>query len=899
MGVAASRRGFEGLVAIAIGLLPALVQPITAGAVTSTGTLFGVTGQSWTTLSRIDPGTGTITPIAQLAGPDNDQITSLTGDPATHRIFAIHTTVTPGPKITVTTSFIVTINSLTGAFTSSPPPSVFVGSIKYDTSSNILYGITYSPTGQSLVRLDPSTGAATTVASFPSIDPVSMSMEVASGTNTVYINREPRPNVLPPPPPTSQVLTVNTLTGAVTTSPVLNRTTVSITYDTAANKLYGATECCPRDLVQIDPVSGAEQVIGNIHATGQQIFGKMATDSATHTVLADVQFQGTGFTWEDHIVSIDTVTRLATVGPAIPAGNIGALYFEGATPLLATTGTLFGIAGHQEALAKIDLGTGTVTRIAQLAGPDNGQVGSLTGDPATHRIFGIRTSVSGVPPAIAMKNEILTINSQTGTFTVSPPVNAPISEAKFDTSSNTLYALTYKSLVRVDPTTGAFTTVALFSNPTSGILSMEVAPGTNKIYISNMTMSFSMPPSPPSPPTTQILTVNTLNGTVSTSPVLSRAIRSTAYDTSTNKLFGATECCPRDLLQVDPVSGTETFVSSINNSNGQIFGFHMATDSASHTVFGLVATPITWLTAENHIVSINNQTGTSTISPTLSEGVGAMYFETAGTPPDTSPPTTSIALSPAPNGAGWNNTDVSVNLSATDPDGVADVATVQYSAAGAQTIAPTVVAGSTASFTLTAEGVTTVTYFAKDKAGNTEAAHTQVVRIDKTPPTVTYTGNATTYTIDQTVSITCTAVDPPNANGTAGSGLALSTCVNVSGPAYSFPLGSNTFSASATDVAGNTGSGSTTFTVQVTFAGLCNLTVQFIQSSAAFQTLPEPAQAQADRLCRLLERADLASDPEKKAKLIEHYQKALPLLVKFTFLTADQSAILLTLSQAL
>jgi hypothetical protein len=330
------------MVGIAIGLLLALVQPITAGAVTSTGTLFGVTGLSWTTLSRIDPGAGTITPIAQFAGPDNDQITSLTGDPATHRIFAIHTTVTPGPKITVTTSFIVTINSLTGAFTSSPPPSVFVGSIKYDTSSNILYGITYSPTGQSLVRLDPSTGAATTVASFASTSPVSMSMEVVPGANTVYINSETLSFALPPPPPTSQVLTVNTLTGSVTTSPVLNRTTRSITYDASANKLYGATECCPRDLVQIIPTSGAEQFIGNIHGTDQQRFGNMVTDSASHTVLADVQFQGTGFTWDDHIVSINTVTRLATAGPAIPAGSIGALYFEPtATPPVTSTGTLY------------------------------------------------------------------------------------------------------------------------------------------------------------------------------------------------------------------------------------------------------------------------------------------------------------------------------------------------------------------------------------------------------------------------------------------------------------------------------------------------------------------------------------------------------------------------------
>ncbi len=89
---------------------------------------------------------------------------------------------------------------------------------------------------------------------------------------------------------------------------------------------------------------------------------------------------------------------------------------------------------------------------------------------------------------------------------------------------------------------------------------------------------------------------------------------------------------------------------------------------------------------------------------------------------------------------------------------------------------------------VTAEGVTTVNYFAKDIAGNTEAAHTQAIRIDKTPPTVTYTGNAGTYTVDQTIAITCTAADPHNANGTPGSGLASTTCANVNAPAYTFPL---------------------------------------------------------------------------------------------------------------
>jgi len=265
---------------------------------------------------------------------------------------------------------------------------------------------------------------------------------------------------------------------------------------------------------------------------------------------------------------------------------------------------------------------------------------------------------------------------------------------------------------------------------------------------------------------------------------------------------------------------------------------------------------------------------------------------------DKTPPVTSIALSPAPNAAGWNKADVTINLSATDPDGIANVDTIQYSAAGAQTIAPTVVTNSSASFTVNAEGVTTITYFAQDQAGNTEAAHTHVIRIDKTPPAITYTGNAGTYTVDQTIAITCTAADPPNANGTSGSGLASTTCANVNAPAYTFPLGPNTIAATATDVAGNVGTASTTFTVQVTSSSLCILTTRFIGSSPASHSSPALAEAQGDRLCKLLSLAQLAPGPAKNV-LVAAYQQGLTLLVGMGLLTPGQAAILLTLSQAL
>ena len=51
-----------------------------------------------------------------------------------------------------------------------------------------------------------------------------------------------------------------------------------------------------------------------------------------------------------------------------------------------------------------------------------------------------------------------------------------------------------------------------------------------------------------------------------------------------------------------------------------------------------------------------------------------------------------------------------------------------------------------------------------------------VIKRDATKPTVTYSSHPASYTVDQTVNITCTAAYP-----TPGSGLASTTCANITG----------------------------------------------------------------------------------------------------------------------
>jgi hypothetical protein len=77
---------------------------------------------------------------------------------------------------------------------------------------------------------------------------------------------------------------------------------------------------------------------------------------------------------------------------------------------------------------------------------------------------------------------------------------------------------------------------------------------------------------------------------------------------------------------------------------------------------------------------------------------------------------------------------VTVHLAGTDEAGGSGMKELSYSATGAQPIAATVVPGDAADVAITAEGITTLTFFSTDNAGNVEPAQTLVVRIDKTAP---------------------------------------------------------------------------------------------------------------------------------------------------------------------
>jgi hypothetical protein len=195
------------------------------------------------------------------------------------------------------------------------------------------------------------------------------------------------------------------------------------------------------------------------------------------------------------------------------------------------------------------------------------------------------------------------------------------------------------------------------------------------------------------------------------------------------------------------------------------------------------------------------------------------------------------------------------------------------------------------SATLPLPAITTLSRVGRDGAfvAGGETGSPGTIRPDTTAPTVTYGGNAGTYTVDQQVSIACAAADEPQ-----GSGIASTTCADVTGPAAGFGLGTHAFSATATDNAGNTGSGSGQFTVTVTPASLCALTGRYVRDSAKYQHLTTRQQATVDKTVQALCAANLTpikatTKPTQKKVLIALYKLGVSALAADGWLTKAQA----------
>lgn len=183
---------------------------------------------------------------------------------------------------------------------------------------------------------------------------------------------------------------------------------------------------------------------------------------------------------------------------------------------------------------------------------------------------------------------------------------------------------------------------------------------------------------------------------------------------------------------------------------------------------------------------------------------------------DKTPPTIAATAGPAPNAAGWNNTDVTITYQCTDAlSGVAscpDAALVNTEGSGQQ-----------------------ITEVATDRATNTASA-TTLINLDKTPPVVTIASplegvvvNSSTITVSGSVNDASSGIASVRCGGTAAtfSGTSFSC-------SQSLVPGTNSIQVQATDVAGNTGSAG----IAVAFVRPPQITITSPVNAALFNQSP-------------------------------------------------------------
>lgn len=173
---------------------------------------------------------------------------------------------------------------------------------------------------------------------------------------------------------------------------------------------------------------------------------------------------------------------------------------------------------------------------------------------------------------------------------------------------------------------------------------------------------------------------------------------------------------------------------------------------------------------------------------------------------DLTPPTVSISLNPSPNSNGWiNQSPVTATISGFDSG--SGVAAVRY---WIDNGAVTLVAGASASATISGEGTHTIGARSFDNANNVSSAATANVNIDLTPPMVTCQSPVPVFTFGQ-AGATVSASVADALSGPAAT--TVSAVVSTNTP------GAQTVSLTGYDLAGNSTTASCSYSVIYNFGG--------------------------------------------------------------------------------
>jgi len=280
-------------------------------------------------------------------------------------------------------------------------------------------------------------------------------------------------------------------------------------------------------------------------------------------------------------------------------------------------------------------------------------------------------------------------------------------------------------------------------------------------------------------------TTDNLSGVKSSTPnplVLSAEGTAVTGTVTVTDVAGNSATFTSPAVKIDKTPPTLAFAAATPAPNAA--GWNNTNVSFSYTTADNLSGVASSLPANPLVVSAEGSAVTGSVTVTDVAGNSAV-FTSAAVKIDKTPPTLTFAAgSPAPNAAGWNNTDVSFAYTASDSlSGVATSSPASPLVVSAQGTAVT--------------GTVTVT----DVAGNTAMFASSPVKIDKTAPVIAITAPTANqvFVLNSTItpSVTC-------AEGAGGVDIANCVVTPSAAPYTATPVGPGTITASAVDAAGNT-----------------------------------------------------------------------------------------------
>jgi hypothetical protein len=213
--------------------------------------------------------------------------------------------------------------------------------------------------------------------------------------------------------------------------------------------------------------------------------------------------------------------------------------------------------------------------------------------------------------------------------------------------------------------------------------------------------------------------------------VTAKAIADAVNDTAGFVRAGGDYFVYANVSDAAPSSGIASVTGNVTNFTSGVTATPMTTAGGPWTIGGVSYGYRSGLLTVGSGVTSGNKAAQVTATDNAGNTGSTTSSNTANV--DNTAPSTTAARNPLANAAGWNNADVTVTLSASDAN--AGVRSITYAAEGAQPNSTTVVAGASATVSISTEGSTAITYFATDNVGNVETAKTVTVNLDKQSPT--------------------------------------------------------------------------------------------------------------------------------------------------------------------